>query len=159
MICIIEGCERLLRARGWCITHYTRWWKTGKVESTKPVRQMGREGCLIEACNKQHYARGLCYNHYQYRVAIPKRRAQREQAEICDFTYAQWLAKLKEYDNHCAYCDNKFRQLEQEHIIPLSKGGNHTASNIVPACRSCNVRKRNSVGKYFPIQRDRNAEK
>jgi 5-methylcytosine-specific restriction endonuclease McrA len=25
--------------------------------------------------------------------------------------------------------------------VPLSRGGSHTASNIVPACRSCNSSK------------------
>lgn len=27
--CSIEGCDRPLRARGWCISHYNRWLKNG----------------------------------------------------------------------------------------------------------------------------------
>ena len=33
------------------------------------------------------------------------------------------------------------QRLEMDHITPLSKGGDHTASNIVPCCRSCNAKK------------------
>lgn len=53
---------------------------------------------------------------------------------------AQWATILAAWRNRCAYCGKK-RPLEQEHIVPLSKGGPHTVGNVVPACRSCNGRK------------------
>ena len=31
--------------------------------------------------------------------------------------------------------------LEQEHFIPLSKGGGYSMGNIIPACRACNASK------------------
>ena len=37
--------------------------------------------------------------------------------------------------------DRLLAKLEQEHVIPLSKGGALTLHNIVPACRSCNSKK------------------
>lgn len=30
--CEIEGCERKILARGWCSTHYKRWWTTGTTD-------------------------------------------------------------------------------------------------------------------------------
>lgn len=57
-----------------------------------------------------------------------------------DLTAAQWLAIKTAYRNRCAYCGMK-KSLTQDHIIPVSKGGDHTASNIIPACRSCNSSK------------------
>jgi len=70
-----------------------------------------------------------------------RRRAQRAQAPINDFTVAQWQEMKAAYGHTCAYCGRKMQRLSQDHITPLSKGGTHTASNIVPACQSCNSQK------------------
>lgn len=77
------------------------------------------------------------------RSAKAKRhRARIYAAAINDFTHAQWLAMQGHYDHRCVYCGKRRKgKLTQDHITPLSKGGNHTASNIVPACRSCNSKK------------------
>lgn len=63
----------------------------------------------------------------------------------CTLTRKQWQ-EIKEAHNHtCAYCGRKMERLEMDHIIPLSKGGIHTAANIVPACRTCNAKKGNKL--------------
>lgn len=45
--------------------------------------------------------------------------------------------------NMCAYCGTVLhdKSLELEHVIPKSKGGKTSWTNIVSACRSCNSRK------------------
>ena len=35
-ICSIEGCGKPHRTRGWCITHYTRWYRTGDPLTVRP---------------------------------------------------------------------------------------------------------------------------
>ncbi|MFG3200349.1 HNH endonuclease [Streptomyces sp. NPDC048208] len=45
---------------------------------------------------------------------------------------ARWLWK-------CAYCGNRAEHLD--HIVPLSRGGTDTESNILPACAPCNLSK------------------
>jgi hypothetical protein len=40
--CTIEGCERKHYGRGWCQTHYARWYKTGEIEPSRPIIQNGR---------------------------------------------------------------------------------------------------------------------
>lgn len=47
--------------------------------------------------------------------------------------------------NKCHYCRKKFNKLTMDHVIPLSKGGEHSASNIVPACLSCNLKKGSKI--------------
>jgi len=74
------------------------------------------------------------------RARCALRRARLKGAAIRDLTITQWEAIKAAYNQRCAYC-SKRRPLEMDHVIPLVKGGNHTASNIVPACRSCNGRK------------------
>lgn len=43
----------------------------------------------------------------------------------------------------CQYCGDRFRthELTFDHVIPRSRGGRTSWSNIVTACHSCNVRK------------------
>jgi hypothetical protein len=58
-------------------------------------------------------------------------------------TAAEWT-RIKEFaEQRCHYCRKPTKRLTMDHVIPLSKGGHHVASNIVPACRSCNSRKGN----------------
>jgi 5-methylcytosine-specific restriction endonuclease McrA len=59
-----------------------------------------------------------------------------------DLTLAQWREIKTHYGHCCVYCGRKMHKLTQDHITPLSQGGSHTASNIVPACQSCNSRKK-----------------
>jgi 5-methylcytosine-specific restriction endonuclease McrA len=51
-------------------------------------------------------------------------------------------------DGHlCMYCGGAFHshQLTRDHVVPLSRGGRDRWSNVVAACRSCNIRKGNRV--------------
>lgn len=60
-----------------------------------------------------------------------------------DFTFEDWIAILEVFGHQCAYCLCSDKKLTMDHVLPLSKGGTHTADNIVPACKSCNSRKNN----------------
>ena len=54
---------------------------------------------------------------------------------------AELLNRWAEFGYACAYCgkpDHRADELELEHVIPISKGGDHCLANIVPACRQCN---------------------
>jgi 5-methylcytosine-specific restriction endonuclease McrA len=58
-----------------------------------------------------------------------------------DLTMDQWQAIQAEWDHRCAYCGKVEIPLTMDHVIPVSKGGQHTASNVVPACLRCNLSK------------------
>ena len=68
-----------------------------------------------------------------------------------DFTVSQWRRMKKLYNYTCVYCGKKPPKLTQDHVIPLSKGGEHTFTNIVPACQPCNSKKRNGPP-LVPVQ-------
>ena len=81
-----------------------------------------------------------------------RRRARRMNVPINDFTARQWGALKEAFRHRCAYCKLRIENLTQDHVIPLSRGGSHTASNIVPACRSCNARKNaNAAPDFQPV--------
>lgn len=37
--CSVDGCEHVLKARGWCHAHYNRWRRNGDVKADKPLRE------------------------------------------------------------------------------------------------------------------------
>ncbi len=74
-------------------------------------------------------------------TAMTERRRARIKGTVSGkLTAAEWLAILKSNRYRCFYCKQKIR-LTMDHVIPLSKGGEHRKENIVPACASCNSRK------------------
>lgn len=47
---------------------------------------------------------------------------------------------FKRDNNECQYCGNK-KDLTLDHVIPKSKGGKTSWTNLVTACKKCNARK------------------
>jgi 5-methylcytosine-specific restriction endonuclease McrA len=81
-------------------------------------------------------------NRDKVRMHRKTRRAKLANAPVNDFTAQQWVALQIAFDHRCAYCHKRHKgRLTQDHVIPLSKGGSHTVSNIVPACSPCNSKK------------------
>jgi 5-methylcytosine-specific restriction endonuclease McrA len=69
-------------------------------------------------------------------------------------TPQEWQENLSLFDNRCAYCGASGVKLEQEHMVPVVAGGGYTQENIIPACRSCNARKRSSTIADFLFRLD-----
>jgi 5-methylcytosine-specific restriction endonuclease McrA len=47
---------------------------------------------------------------------------------------------FKRDNNECQYCGTR-RDLTLDHVIPSSKGGPHSWTNLVTACKKCNAKK------------------
>lgn len=72
---------------------------------------------------------------------VSQRRYARKKNTIATFTLGQWKSCLDYFNHSCAYCGNE-GNLQQEHFVPVSKGGEYTITNIIPACENCNYNKR-----------------
>src|SRR6185295_5166103 len=70
---------------------------------------------------------------------VHKRRAAKR--IVSTLTATEWQQILTAYGHACAYCRRTDMPLTQDHVRALSKGGQHTMQNVIPACRSCNSRK------------------
>lgn len=81
------------------------------------------------------------------------RKARLRGAGQADLTLQQWREIKKAYGNRCVYCGERPRKLTQDHVIPVSRGGAHSAANIVPACAKCNAKKGAGPALPFVIER------
>lgn len=59
-----------------------------------------------------------------------------------DLTDDQWHALMDAWGG-CAYCAGDGAALQKDCMLPISRGGRYTLSNVVPACASCNASKGN----------------
>ena len=103
------------------------------------------------AANKEHLTAYGKAHRAEINAKTARRRASKLQAPINDLTVAQWHEIKDAYEHRCVYCHRKMQRLTQDHIIPLVKGGSHTASNVVPACGSCNSKKKDGPP-LVPVQ-------
>jgi 5-methylcytosine-specific restriction endonuclease McrA len=60
-----------------------------------------------------------------------------------DLSVAQWTM-LQETWGGCAYCGESATALQKDCLLPISRGGRYTLTNVVPACRPCNASKWNT---------------
>ncbi len=80
---------------------------------------------------------------YLVKNPVHVRRRAYMQKVVRTFTAQQWAETLALFDHRCAYCLRNDLPMTQDHVIPVSKGGDHTQENVVPACKPCNSRKLN----------------
>lgn len=84
----------------------------------------------------------------------------------CPFGRQEWERLLRRHDYCCAYCGIRPDRLQQDHVVPIARGGRHAIANILPACTTCNARKNDLLlmewklrlrkgGDFNPIPNDR----
>lgn len=115
---------------------YTAKYRAKNLDKTRAyAREYARQHPeIVGAYNKAHPEKIVEY--------AAKRRARVMEAPGAGVT-AKQFEELKEYFGHrCAYC-GKQGKLTMDHVEPLTLGGAHDISNIVPACFPCNSSKHN----------------
>ncbi len=70
-------------------------------------------------------------------------RLKRERRKARELRQSQWWKRCCA-KGVCHYCGRSTRpaELTMDHIVPLARGGNTTKGNVVPACKTCNNRKK-----------------
>ena len=90
-------------------------------------------------------------NRDRARLYRTERQARKRGALVNDFNVAQWHALVESFGQCCAYCGEQGK-LTLDHVVPLSRGGDHTLTNILPACSTCNSRKRDLTALEFLLR-------
>ena len=132
---------------------------------TDPAAYAAERKRALECTRKHRQRKRAEYNAWSrayaraYRRKHPDRvrtkeslyRARRIGA-VGSHTASQWISRVHLYGWRCFYCGKPLtpETLGKDHRIPLSKGGTDFASNLVPACKSCNSGKGNRSVRYRP---------
>ena len=68
---------------------------------------------------------------------------KRERQKARDLRASQWW-KRSLAKGICYYCGQAVppKKLTMDHIVPVARGGKSTKSNVVPACKECNNKKK-----------------
>mgnify|MGYP000854513651 CR=1 FL=1 len=68
-------------------------------------------------------------------------RRARERGAAGTYTWSE-VVRIYLAIGGCAYCGQPTTDVQPDHVIPLSRGGSNSITNVVPCCRPCNTDKR-----------------
>ena len=111
-----------------------RYWRSNPEARLAHVRQWARDSWWLKYQTDPEL-------RFYVKEKSHRRKAQERGLVAVALRPAAIIQRFSEFDYCCAYCGSDDR-MEIEHVRPISKGGAHDISNIVPACQKCNASKR-----------------
>lgn len=142
------------------IKQYREEHKDGKNELNKQWREENREHhrelkkrwCKEHVKERAGYGKLWRKNNPDKRRLNDQNRSAKKRQLQATLTISQWKAAKEHFDNKCAYC-GKDGPLHQDHFIALSRLGEYSFNNIIPACPYCNQSKNDhSFFDWYPKQ-------
>lgn len=120
----------------------SKTWRENNSERVKAFQRARQEANPEKKANAENKANIRAWNqaHPEKRRQSAQRYKARKRSLLSTLTLEQWANIKRHFNNCCAYCGNN-SLLTQDHLVPLSKGGEYTHNNIIPACKSCNSSK------------------
>lgn len=94
-----------------------------------------RNAQTVKNYSRAYYLR----NKERFAISTAKRHNQKL-GLVSDLSKVDWDDALSHFNHLCAYCGDEGK-LQKEHVIPVSRGGSFSRTNIVPACSPCNQSK------------------
>jgi 5-methylcytosine-specific restriction endonuclease McrA len=121
--------------------------KAAKAEYDRRYREKNLARCkqrqdLWRSENREKWLLGARHGGASRRAICREGMSQEE--------YRGWINKSRKV---CYWCNVKCEdEYHVDHYIPLSKGGSHVKENLVIACKSCNLRKKDKDPFSFAAQ-------
>lgn len=121
--------------------------------ASKIYYQKNREAIRARATEDRDYYRAYGAEwqrqHPERRAAYTRAYRYRKRGAAGSHTLQEWLEKVELLGGCCIYCGRDDVPMTEDHKVPLSRGGSDDITNIVPACHSCNARKRARTAHEF----------
>lgn len=127
--------------KAWTVKHPER---RREIQAAYRARHIER----VRETNRKSYQKAYAENPGKFIHRAKAQNAKRMGVMIDScFSPDDWVETLETFHYHCGYCLNLLspHDITQEHMTPLCRGGEHTKDNVIPACRSCNSRKRHRL--------------
>lgn len=76
-------------------------------------------------------------------IEVTEQEIRRERDKSRELRRSRWWQN-RLAQGLCHWCGGKFpaEELTMDHILPLARGGKTSRSNVVPACKVCNSKKK-----------------
>ena len=126
-----------------------------RIEYLKTPEGKAKQKAFIADYSKHRYKTDWKTNYIQKEKNQRKKSKNRYNNYVEKKSPKQAEARLRAFDNCCAYCGTSLTMfsVEFDHVIPSSKGGPDIWANIISACHSCNQSKRSQLmTKWFKKQ-------
>ncbi len=125
------------------------------------TRNRSRKRAKDREYHREHREEQRAYNKTPERRAANRVNAKYQKAKrkaaigstIEPITAEQWEEIQASYLMLCVYCLERCDDLTMDHVVALNRGGDHTAGNVVPACRKCNREKTDKSVVVFLAER------
>jgi 5-methylcytosine-specific restriction endonuclease McrA len=123
--------------------YYYKKWNNEHLELRRKYTKSFREGAGEEykKIEKLYRAEWGRKNKDAICAISARRRAVKLNAPGDGITTEQATQLKKETGGRCVYC-GQIKKLTIDHVVPLVSGGRHDIDNAVPACQSCNSKKK-----------------
>ena len=108
-----------------------------------PGSAVADAGAALRPSTRRRSYRGVMAVARSRKARAARRRAKRVKAADNDLTDAEWSSLVDAWGG-CAYCGATGVVLQRDCVMPISRGGRYTVTNVVPACGSCNASKCNA---------------
>lgn len=154
----------LRRQNGWSHRSGPKIQGRTRVPAEHPARWIG-------ACSPVRYAECLwcgrdmvqrreshlyCSEYCTARMHKARRKSrERGTPEHLTWTWGAFMRMAAKFSWCCAYCGNKPDRLDPDHVVPLSRGGANTLTNLLPTCLPCNSDKRDLLLDEWALDRAR----
>jgi len=145
------GHKRCVSCRGKFYSGENNSW-FGKHHTNKSRKAMSASLIGLRAGNKHPMWKGGISTTREYKNFYGRRDKYRRKNAVGSHTLEEWQA-LKSYYGYMCLCCKRIEpeiKLTEDHIVPLSRGGTNSITNIQPLCHSCNSRKSVKNISYLP---------
>lgn len=100
------------------------------------------------AAARKGYLRAWHAANPDARATYSSQRRARRRGAPGTHTTQEWREKVALFAGCCIYC-GEAKPLVRDHNVPLIRGGTNDITNILPSCRSCNLRKHTKTAAEF----------